>query len=55
MQKGLDWHWDDHHEKAWDELKKGITKAPVLAFFDPEKEVTIQCDASQGGLGAVLT
>ena len=34
---------------------KSITQAPVLAFFDPEKEVTIQCDASQDGLGAVLT
>ncbi len=33
---------------------KSITQAPVLAFFDPEKEVTIQCDASQSGLGAVL-
>ena len=26
-----------------------------MSFFDPEKEVTIQCDASQGRLGAVLT
>jgi hypothetical protein len=34
---------------------KSMTQAPVLAFFDPEKEVTIQCDASQDGLGAVLT
>lgn len=54
-QKGVDWHWSDCHAKAWSQLKKSITEAPVLAFFDPEKEVTIQCDASQGGLGAVLT
>ena len=31
-----------------------ISQVPVLAFFDPEKEVTVQCDASQSGLGAVL-
>ena len=54
VQKDVNWHWDDCHEKAWSELKKRITEAPVLSFFDPEK-VTIQCDALQGGLGAVLT
>ena len=31
-----------------------ISQVPVLAFFDPGKEVTIQCDASQSGPGAVL-
>ena len=53
--KDVEWHWEDGHEKAWNELMKSLTEAPVLAFFDPEKEVTIQCDASQGGLGAFLT
>ena len=28
--------------------------SPVLAYFDPRKDVVIQCDASQKGLGAVL-
>lgn len=36
--KDVEWHWDESHEKAWWELKKGITEAPVLTFFDPEKE-----------------
>ena len=31
-----------------------LTNAPVLSYFDEKKEVTIQCDASKGGLGAVL-
>ena len=31
-----------------------LSQVPVLAFFDPEKEVTVQCDASQSGLGAAL-
>ena len=53
--KNVQWHWEDSHEKAWNEVMKSITQALVLAFFDPEKEVTIQCDASQSGLGAVLT
>ena len=31
-----------------------ISQVPVLAFFDPQKEVTVRCDALQSGLGAVL-
>ena len=52
--KNVEWHWDDQHAKAWNELMTMISQVPVLAFFDPEKEVTVQCDASQSGLGAVL-
>ena len=29
-------------------------KAPVLAYYDVDKEVTIQCDASKEAVGAVL-
>ena len=31
-----------------------ITKAPVLKFYDVHDEATIQCDASEKGLGATL-
>jgi hypothetical protein len=31
-----------------------LTKAPVLAYYDGKSEVTIQCDSSQAGIGAVL-
>ena len=31
-----------------------ITKAPVLKFYNVKEEATIQCDASEKGLGAVL-
>ena len=37
--KDVEWHWEDRHEEAWKELMKSITQAPVLAFFDPEKEL----------------
>ena len=30
------------------------TEAPVLAYYDPSKELIIECDASQSGLGTVL-
>ena len=28
--------------------------APILSYYDPANELTIQCDASQSGLGAAL-
>ena len=48
------WHWGDHQQKAFDKVKKMISSSPVLSFFDSNKEITIQCDASQSGIGAVL-
>ena len=35
-------------------VEKMVTKQPVLKFFDPKQEVTIQCDTSDYGLGATL-
>lgn len=52
--KGAEWLWSKQHENAWKTVKSLMTSAPVLAYFDEKKEVTIQCDASDSGLGAVL-
>ena len=35
-------------------MKYLVTQAPVLKYFDSTKGVTLQCDASDKGLGAVL-
>jgi len=35
-------------------VKQLVTNAPVLKYFDTTKGVTLQCDASDKGLGAVL-
>ena len=52
--QGEQWQWTEEQDKAMSELKKLVTTAPVLAYYDPAKELTIQCDASSTGLGAVL-
>jgi hypothetical protein len=52
--KDVEWHWDENQQKAFEEIKKLITCHPVLRYYDVAKEVTLQCDASQSGVGAVL-
>lgn len=37
-----------------EELEKLITNAPVLAFYDQNKKITLRVDASSVGLSAVL-
>ena len=53
-QTGVEWHWEDGKEKAFSEVKHLVTQAPILAYYSPDKELVIQCDASSRGLGAVL-
>ena len=43
--------WQSQQEEAFQAM---ITKAPVLRFHDVKEEATIQCDASEKGLGATL-
>ncbi|MCG7876694.1 MAG: RNase H-like domain-containing protein [Candidatus Thiodiazotropha endolucinida] len=46
--------WDKPQDDAFQKVKDLITKAPVLAYYDKERPLTIQCDASKSGLGATL-
>ena len=53
-QKESLWFWGEAQENALNALKTAVTKAPVLRYYSSQEEVTIQCDASQSGLGAAL-
>lgn len=52
--KETEWTWDQPQERAFNKLKEVITSTPVLRYYNLAEEVTIQCDASQAGLGAAL-
>ncbi|PFX17897.1 Retrovirus-related Pol polyprotein from transposon 17.6 [Stylophora pistillata] len=54
MKKGIPFVWQPEHHKAFQSLKQIITEAPVLAYYNPEKDNVIQSDASLKGLGCVL-
>ena len=54
--KDIEWHWTEHQEQSFDKLKQLVqTEAPVLKYFEPKKEGTLQSDESDTGLGAALT
>ena len=40
--------------ETFNDLKKVISDTPIMAYFDPEKELVIQVDSSKDGLGAGL-
>lgn len=52
--KGIEFCWTADHDEAFRRLKEALTNTPVLRYFDPQLETTVQCDASQSGLGAAL-
>ena len=46
--------WSKQNDEAFEEIKTLVTRHPVLQYYDMTEEVTIQCDASEKGLGATL-
>ena len=47
-------HWDYPQKTSFEKIKQLVSQAPILQYYDVTKPVTIQCDASGKGLGAVL-
>jgi len=54
-EKKEDWVWNQEAQTAFEELKRRFTTAPILAHFDPTRQVIIESDASDIALGAVLS
>ena len=52
--KEIEWEWDQAQDEAMSKLQGAISNTPVLRYYNLAEEVTIQCDASQSGLGAAL-
>ena len=46
--------WSKVHQDAFNKLTQLISEPPLLRYYDLEEEVTIETDASDYGLGAVL-
>ena len=54
IRKNAEFVWEDTHTKILEALKAEDKDNTTLQYFDPQKEITIECDASQKGLGVCL-
>ena len=52
--KDIVFYWDKPQQDSFEQLIELCTQAPVLATFDNNKDVIIQCDASSYAVGGVL-
>ena len=48
------WTWSDSPQDAFETVRQMIINAPVLEFYDPTKELRLENDASEYGLGSAL-
>lgn len=49
-----DFHFDEMHKQSVEKLKKMMTTAPVLKYYNMTEPITVTCDASQSGLGCAI-
>jgi len=49
------WFWGEEQDKAFEELKRRFTSAPILAHFYPDRISVIERDASDCALGRILS
>ena len=53
--KGVEFKWQEVHQKALHQLKCSLTCDAVMAYFDPHNKTALFVDASPVGLGAMQT
>lgn len=55
LDKNVKWHWNQYHRHAFVESKKLLPSDAMLAHYDPLRHLILTCDASQYGIGCVLS
>ena len=53
--KGIPWHFTEECCSAFNTLKKAFTTAPVLTHWIPDTQITVETDASDYALVAILS
>lgn len=54
IKKDTLFYWGTEQENAFIKLKNLLVRTPVLQFYSPDDPITISCDSSKNGCGAVL-
>ena len=53
--KDTAWRWTKEQQLAFDTMKQLVGEITILKYYQPSEELTLQCDASEKGLGAVIS
>ena len=54
LQKTIKWSWTSICQQSFQALKKALTSAEVLCHYNPRLPLSLACDASSVGIGAVI-
>ena len=55
LSKKQKWEWSTAQEKAFQTAKEALQADSLLIHYDPSKPLVLACDASQCGIGTVLS
>ena len=55
LQKDVNWSWGSKEDEAFEAAKKALQDDSLLVHYDESKPLILACDASNYGLGAVLS
>lgn len=55
IKKDVKFNWTPECQVAFDTFKKILTEPPVLALFDPQLEVILECDGSKNGVAGIIS
>lgn len=50
----VEWEWKRPEQKAFEQCKELLTSDKVLVHYDPDLHLTLACDSSAYGIGAVI-
>uniref|UniRef100_A0A1Y1NNC4 Reverse transcriptase domain-containing protein n=1 Tax=Photinus pyralis TaxID=7054 RepID=A0A1Y1NNC4_PHOPY len=55
LKKDVVWNWNDTCQDVFNSVKNELTSHKILVHYNPKLPVTLACDASAYGLGAVIS
>ncbi|KAF1327390.1 reverse transcriptase, partial [Globisporangium splendens] len=54
LKKDVEWKWSKDHQTAFEEVKRSLREAPVLALPNHDKPFHVACDTSDYAIGCAL-
>uniref|UniRef100_A0A1I8B504 RNA-directed DNA polymerase n=1 Tax=Meloidogyne hapla TaxID=6305 RepID=A0A1I8B504_MELHA len=55
LQKNIEWKWEDEQETSFEKIKSILSSDLLLTHFDPQFEIIVTADASNYGVGAMIS